>query len=88
MTDDPAVGGAADPTTFAVGSAALTATKTAAGSFTSGSTVTYTIVISNSGSGGLGRQPRPRVHRHPAGAADARRGVGHLRHHGRRRATR
>jgi uncharacterized repeat protein (TIGR01451 family) len=57
MTDDPAVGGAADPTSFAVGSAALSATKTAAGTFTSGSTVTYQVVISNSGSGASADNP-------------------------------
>ncbi len=49
QTDDPAVGGTADPTTFTVGSAHLTATKEASGSFVAGSTVTYTVVISNSG---------------------------------------
>ncbi len=48
-TDDPAVGGATDPTCFDVPNAALTATKTASGTFTTNSTVTYTIVIHNSG---------------------------------------
>jgi uncharacterized repeat protein (TIGR01451 family) len=48
-TDDPSVGGTADPTTFVVTSVALTATKTATGTFAAGSTVTYTIVIHNSG---------------------------------------
>ena len=48
-TDDPGVGGASDPTTFVVGSAAISATKTVSGTFTAGSTVTYTVVISNSG---------------------------------------
>ena len=48
-SDDPSVGGANDPTVFAVGAASLSATKSAAGPFTPGSTVTYTIVISNSG---------------------------------------
>jgi len=48
-TDDPAVGGANDPTVITIDCATLTATKTAAGSFTSGSIVTYSIVISNSG---------------------------------------
>ena len=48
-TDDPTVGGAADPTTFLVGGAHLTATKTASGTFQTGSAVTYTIVISNDG---------------------------------------
>jgi uncharacterized repeat protein (TIGR01451 family) len=49
-TDDPGVGGTADPTTFAVANALVTATKTVAGTFTVGGTVTYTIVLSNSGS--------------------------------------
>ncbi|MEO6193364.1 MAG: IPTL-CTERM sorting domain-containing protein [Thermoanaerobaculia bacterium] len=48
-TDDPGVAGASDPTTFVVGSAAISATKTVSGTFTAGGTVTYTIVISNSG---------------------------------------
>jgi uncharacterized repeat protein (TIGR01451 family) len=48
-SDDPAVGGANDPTAFVVGAASLTATKTAAGAFTPGSTVTYTVVITNNG---------------------------------------
>jgi len=50
LTDDPAVGGTTDPTSFVVAAAALTATKTASGTFQTGSTVTYTIVITN-GSG-------------------------------------
>ncbi len=50
LTDDPSVGGAADPTTFTVASAMLTGTKTASGTFKPGGTVTYTIVLSNSGS--------------------------------------
>jgi uncharacterized repeat protein (TIGR01451 family) len=51
LTDDPAVGGTADPTSFVVTSpATITATKTASGPFTVGSTVTYTVVISNSSS--------------------------------------
>ena len=49
LTDDPSVGGASDPTTFAVGAASLSATKTVSGTFNVGDTVTYTIVISNSG---------------------------------------
>jgi uncharacterized repeat protein (TIGR01451 family) len=49
-SDDPSVGGANDPTTFTVGAATLSATKTASGTFVAGSTVTYTIVISNTGS--------------------------------------
>lgn len=50
-TDDPAVGGAADPTVFTVGGAsvAMSGTKTAAGSFVPGGTVTYTIVLTNTG---------------------------------------
>ncbi|MDX1999000.1 MAG: IPTL-CTERM sorting domain-containing protein [Thermoanaerobaculia bacterium] len=49
-TDDPAVGGAADPTSFVVSSpSAVAATKTAAGDFVEGGTVTYTIVMSNAG---------------------------------------
>lgn len=48
-TDDPAVAGTANPTVFIVGGASVTATKTASGAFTPGSTITYTIVISNSG---------------------------------------
>jgi uncharacterized repeat protein (TIGR01451 family) len=48
-TDDPGVAGAANPTVFAVGNSALTATKTVAGTFHVGGTVTYTVVISNSG---------------------------------------
>jgi uncharacterized repeat protein (TIGR01451 family) len=50
LTDDPAVGGATDPTSFVVAAAALTATKTASGTFRTGTTVTYTIVITNGGS--------------------------------------
>jgi len=49
VSDDPAIGGASDPTALIVGNAALTATKTASGPLTTGSTVTYTIVISNTG---------------------------------------
>jgi len=50
MTDDPGVGGATDPTTFNVISPGLISqvTKTVAGSFSAGSTITYTIVINNS----------------------------------------
>jgi uncharacterized repeat protein (TIGR01451 family) len=50
LTDDPAVGGATDPTSFVVAASSLTATKTAAGSFKIGSNVVYTITISNGGS--------------------------------------
>ncbi|MBW8874744.1 MAG: IPTL-CTERM sorting domain-containing protein [Acidobacteria bacterium] len=49
-TDDPGVGGATDPTVFAVANAAVTGTKTVSGTFKTGGTVTYTIVLSNSGS--------------------------------------
>jgi uncharacterized repeat protein (TIGR01451 family) len=49
VTDDPNVGGTADPTTFVVPSAMLTGTKTVSGTFKVGGTVTYTIVLSNSG---------------------------------------
>jgi uncharacterized repeat protein (TIGR01451 family) len=56
-TDDPSVTGANNPTSFTVGAAHLTATKTATGTFTSNSVVTYTIVISNSGSSASGDNP-------------------------------
>jgi uncharacterized repeat protein (TIGR01451 family) len=49
-TDDPGAGGTADPTSFGVANAAVTATKTVSGTFKVGGTVTYTIVLSNSGS--------------------------------------
>ena len=50
LTDDPAVAGAANPTTFVVRSAAVSATKTvSAGPYAAGAVVTYTIVLSNSG---------------------------------------
>ncbi len=48
-TDDPAVGGASDPTAFLVAAASLSATKTVSGTFNTGGTVTYTVVISNTG---------------------------------------
>ena len=48
-TDDPSVGGASDPTTFVVQGVTVSATKTASGTFTAGSTVTYTITLSNTG---------------------------------------
>jgi len=48
-TDDPSVGGATDPTNFTVGNANFTGTKTASGTFKSGSTVTYTVTLTNSG---------------------------------------
>ncbi len=49
-TDDPGQPGAADPTTFVVGSpAALGASKTVSGSFIEGGSITYTVVINNTG---------------------------------------
>jgi uncharacterized repeat protein (TIGR01451 family) len=57
LTDDPAVGGATDPTVFTVLGANVTGTKTASGAFTLGSTVTYTIVLSNSGTGASPNDP-------------------------------
>lgn len=51
LTDDPAVGGATDPTVFLVLDSALSGTKTAsAGPYSVGDTITYTVVLSNSGS--------------------------------------
>jgi uncharacterized repeat protein (TIGR01451 family) len=50
LSDDPGVGGAADPTSFTVASASLTGTKTVSGNFVIGQTVTYTIVLTNPGS--------------------------------------
>ena len=51
LTDDPGVAGPSDPTTFTTSTEpAMTATKTVAGTFTHGGTITYTIVISNKGS--------------------------------------
>jgi uncharacterized repeat protein (TIGR01451 family) len=48
QTDDPGVGGATDPTVFTVLSpATVSATKTVAGSFTVGGTVTYTVILGN-----------------------------------------
>ncbi len=49
LTDDPAVGGASDPTSFVVGAASVAGTKTVSGTFSIGGTVTYTVVLSNSG---------------------------------------
>jgi uncharacterized repeat protein (TIGR01451 family) len=51
LTDDPAVAGKADPTSFKVTSPATisTHTKTVAGTFAEGGAVTYTVVIGNSG---------------------------------------
>ncbi len=54
LTDDPAVAGTSNPTTFAITGAAVTATKTASGTYASGSTLTYTIVLSNSGNAAAG----------------------------------
>ncbi|QBB70963.1 DUF11 domain-containing protein [Pseudolysobacter antarcticus] len=52
VTDDPAVGGAADPTVFAVtGGANVAGTKSVSGTFTIGNTVTYNIVLTNNGAG-------------------------------------
>ncbi|MBK9965112.1 MAG: M36 family metallopeptidase [Holophagales bacterium] len=49
LTDDPSVAGASDPTTFHVGGATLSATKSAGGLFQPGTAVVYTIVVANSG---------------------------------------
>ncbi|MBK9608127.1 MAG: DUF11 domain-containing protein, partial [Betaproteobacteria bacterium] len=50
LTDDPAIAGAADPTSFVVQNANLTGTKTVSGAtFAAGSTVTYTVVLFNTG---------------------------------------
>jgi uncharacterized repeat protein (TIGR01451 family) len=50
LSDDPAVGGKADPTSFKVASPSMigTHTKTVSGTFAEGGTVTYTVVIGNS----------------------------------------
>jgi uncharacterized repeat protein (TIGR01451 family) len=48
-TDDPSVGGAADPTVFTMNSAHVTATKTVAGAEYPYGIVTYTIVLTNDG---------------------------------------
>ncbi|HSS76067.1 MAG TPA: S8 family serine peptidase [Thermoanaerobaculia bacterium] len=49
LTDDPSAGGASDPTSFVVVSPSSvgTHTKTVAGTFSEGGTVTYTVTISN-----------------------------------------
>jgi uncharacterized repeat protein (TIGR01451 family) len=48
LTDDPGVGGAADPTSLIVLSpAAVTGTMSVSGSFAPGSNVTYTVVLTN-----------------------------------------
>jgi uncharacterized repeat protein (TIGR01451 family) len=50
VTDDPGTGAANDATTFTVTSPpAISATKTASGSFRQGDEVTYTVVLTNSG---------------------------------------
>ena len=50
LTDDPGVGGAADPTSFVVANVALTGTKTvSAGPYAVGDAITYTIVLTNNG---------------------------------------
>jgi uncharacterized repeat protein (TIGR01451 family) len=60
QTDDPAVGGAADPTTFLVLSPAnVTGTKTVSGTFSPGGNVTYTIVLTNSSTTAQGDNPGP-----------------------------
>jgi uncharacterized repeat protein (TIGR01451 family) len=58
LTDDPGVAGATNPTSFLVLSpATITATKTVAGTFSGGQTVTYTVVLSNSA--GFAQQDNP-----------------------------
>ena len=49
QTDDPSLGGAADPTSFVVSGATVTGSKTVSGNFSTGGAVVYTIVLSNSG---------------------------------------
>jgi uncharacterized repeat protein (TIGR01451 family) len=50
LTDDPAVAGAADPTSFQVAAgASIGATKVVSGAFHEGGAITYTVVVSNSG---------------------------------------
>lgn len=52
LSDDPAVGGASDPTAFtAVSPATISGTKTRSGSINPNGTMTYTVVLSNSGIG-------------------------------------
>ncbi len=72
---DPTPGNnsATDTDTLAAALAAsVSGTKTVAGSFAPGSTVTYTITLNNGGTGYAGRQSRQRVHRRAARRADAR----------------
>ena len=50
LTDDPAVGGTADPTSFVVLSpASVSGTKSVGGDFRAGGTVTYTVTLVNNG---------------------------------------
>jgi uncharacterized repeat protein (TIGR01451 family) len=49
QTDDPDVGGAADPTSFTTTGAVVSASKTVAGVFAQGGNVIYTIVLGNTG---------------------------------------
>ena len=53
VTDDPALPGVADPTVFGVfdSRSGFGATKTVAGDFSAGGTITYTVVITNGGPG-------------------------------------
>ena len=57
LTDDPSVGGAADPTRLVVLKVTVTGTQTVAGLFAPGGTVTYTAVLTNSGTGTQGDNP-------------------------------
>lgn len=51
VTDDPAVAGASDPTSFFVSSpATMEGVKSVSGSFVPGGTITYSIVLTNTGS--------------------------------------
>ena len=50
LTDDPAVGGAGNPTSFTVSSpATISATKTVTGTFRPDGAITYTVVLTNTG---------------------------------------
>ena len=52
LTDDPTVGGTANPTSFTVAPAVtITGTKTVSGTFMPGSAVTYTVTLANAGPG-------------------------------------
>jgi uncharacterized repeat protein (TIGR01451 family) len=58
LTDDPAVGGASDSTSFTVGGgASITGTKAVSGRFLSGGAVTYTVVLTNGGVAAQGDNP-------------------------------